>query len=249
MKNTLLLLLSAFALSLNAQVSCTPDPNNTNIGSSPAPEDIPCVERTVYYEQVVQVLLPTSYMGFDLESFEMNTVGNLPSGIDYVCHNTNCKFIGGQPGCFVAYGTTTDTAGRYDITFTGTAYVKTGIITIPYNIDESMAKQAGFNLYLSVVEKDSACPQYPVMAVDEITQNQSRIKAFYNQETHEIIVKNIIDNSGIITLEVFNMLGENIISKTYTQNSDNTYRLESPALQKGIYFIRVNNISTKVFVK
>lgn len=248
MKNIVLILFAAATFAANAQVSCTPDPNNTNYGSTPQADEIPCVERGIYYEQVVQVLLPSQFSQATIDSFKMLTVSNLPSGINYTCGNATCTFYAEKSGCFVVYGTTTDSAKRYDIGFTGKAYIKVNGIPTTYNLDESLAKQAGFDMYLVVIEKDSACDQVTPTAIRNIATASSKINAFYAADTKQIVVNATSINTNVVQLEVFDIAGRLVANKTFT-NTANTYFIESASLQKGLYLVRLNGTAAKVIVE
>ncbi|HRP39080.1 MAG TPA: T9SS type A sorting domain-containing protein [Chitinophagales bacterium] len=251
MKKVLLFIFTAFTIGANAQITCTPNNNNTTVGSTPRADSIPCIERGVYYEQVVNVLLPTQYtvqgINATIDSFKMETVSNLPSGINYVCYNATCTFIGGKNGCFVVYGTTTDTAKRYDIAFTGTAYVKAMGFPTTYPIDESMAQQAGFSLYLKVIEKDSACQLGTPTSIKNIAENTQKINARFDIEKQQIIVELATLNSQAETIELFDLAGKKIYAQTIN-NTSGVYTLEYSNLRKGLYFVRANNTATKVLV-
>lgn len=251
MKKILLLVFTALSIVVNAQITCTPNNSNTTVGSTPRADSIPCIERGVYYEQAVNVLLPTQYnvqgINATIDSFRMETVSNLPTGINYVCYNATCTFKGGKNGCFVVYGTTTDTAKRYDIAFTGTAYVKAMGFPTTYPIDESMAQQAGFSLFLRVIEKDSACELGTPTAVRNIEVQAQKINARFDVEKQQIVLELSTLNSQSNTIELFDLAGRKIFSQTIS-NTSGVYFLDSNKLQKGLYFVRVENAVTKVLV-
>ena len=128
-------LLSCFAAftlllgTVQAQSSpCTPDTSLTVQGIYPSPLPDGCVGQL--YNEVAQFVFPvdTFIFGFTIlfDSFQINTVNNIPAGISYACNLSSCKFYStpGQParGCATISGIPTTAIGPNNlmgISFTG----------------------------------------------------------------------------------------------------------------------------------
>lgn len=247
MKKLFSALLIGSAFFVNAQVTCTADTTNTTYGSTPQADEIPCIQKGVYYEQVVQVLLPSQFTQAEIDSFKMQTVNGLPTGISYVCGNPDCTFYSEKSGCFVIYGTTNDTAKRYDIGFTGKAYIKLNGVPSTFNLNESLAKQAGFDLYLVVIEKDSACNQAVATSVKNIADSKAKFNVSYTADTKKILVQTTNATEMKLEVVIFDLAGKKIYAETKANNA-NKITIDSEKFSKGMYLIHINGYATKVII-
>lgn len=112
-----------------AGVGCNIDPNNTAF-FSPRPDSLPCVERGVSYNQVLQIKIPSSVdlqdfgapISFVLtvDSVVFDSISGLPAGLDYALNPSSGIFYGDANACGVLYGTTNAPAGNYPLIFHGT---------------------------------------------------------------------------------------------------------------------------------
>lgn len=236
-----------FTFLVNAQINCTPDTANTTYGSTPQADQIPCIEKGVYYEQVVQVLLPSKFSQADIDSFKMQTVSGLPNGISYVCGNPTCTFYAEKSGCFVIYGTTNDTAKRYDIGFTGKAYIKVNGVPSTFNLNESLAKQAGFDLYLIVIEKDSACNQAIFTSIKNVENESLKFNAFYSAESKKIILQTKNATEVKLQVAIFDFAGRKMYAET-TESNSNVIVIDSEMFAKGLYLVNINGVVSKLII-
>ena len=100
---------SNFAL---AQTPCTPDPNITSPGIYPG-DTLPDITEGQPYNEVIQFAFPpdTLFLGTTItfDSFVVNTVLNLPAGLDWACDQAanNCVYYTSPPsltrGCVSIY--------------------------------------------------------------------------------------------------------------------------------------------------
>lgn len=159
----LALLFIGFTFGVNAQ--CTPDPNITTPGFYPAPDSLPCVERNVLFDTVLQfknfsTINPADFGLPPIGNVTVNwvridSIGGLPTGITYQCNLSNCKFNGGTNGCISFTGTTNDPAGRYDLVIYATVDVTTplGPFQQPGTSDD-----LGYPVFLNVIDSGAPCP-------------------------------------------------------------------------------------------
>src|SRR5690606_16602981 len=181
------LLFFALAAFFGVQAQCVIDNNNTEF-VSPRPDSLPCVERTVFYDQTIQYAFPSSINLGDfipnlpfpyvliIDSVVIDTVYGLPNGINYVSNPVGGKFKGGQKGCALMSGTTTDPAGSYPLEFSGYMRVRgfpiPGIFSGDTTFDFSALQSAGggqmqFQLALEVIEQGAECPNQISSSVKE----------------------------------------------------------------------------------
>lgn len=114
----------------STQAQCTVDPSaQTTPGVNPAPENLPCIERTVAYDQTLQGQVQTDYdttitfqnfpipVNVAVDSVSLDSIAGLPTNITWVKNPSILH--GGENGCVRFTGTTTDTIGTYNLTAYG----------------------------------------------------------------------------------------------------------------------------------
>jgi len=141
----------SFCLSVLAQ--CTPDPTITTPGLYPPPDSLSCVERGVAYSQVVQIRIPATFQGFNIDSIIINGITGFPTGITYACNPATCKLVPSATGCILLSGTTSDPAGDYDLVLNATAYALGFGLPVP----DSLLAQNGYDLRLLIIEQGAGC--------------------------------------------------------------------------------------------
>jgi len=103
---------------------CTVDPNNTAL-FNPDPDNVPCAEIGVAYNQTLHFYIPVSRditiigqsVTVYIDSVILNTVTGLPTGLSWSAKPTGPLYLPDTPGCGNTYGTTTAAAGNYPISF------------------------------------------------------------------------------------------------------------------------------------
>jgi hypothetical protein len=185
---------------------CTIDPTDTAV-FSPRIDSLPCVVRTVAYNQVVQMKMPASIdlqqFGFPIsfvltvDSVVIDSVTGQPSGITYALNPTNGHFMGGANACALISGTTTDAPGSYPLLFHGRMALH-GMAFPPYFSGDTVVD-------LATVQ---ASPQNPFSAAMEVINQgdqcrpvASGIKNF-NSELNAAIAVYPNPNNGVFEFKI-----------------------------------------------
>jgi hypothetical protein len=141
----------------------------TTPGISPAPQQMPCIVRTVPYNETIQVknfsTIDTTVAGYTLhiqvDSMRLDSVAGLPSGITWA--RTPEILLGGANGCLTFSGTSTDSAKRYPLTWIGTVWMK--VTSSIINFDTAYhgnLSRFQFTYFLDVMNSGDSCHYYPV---------------------------------------------------------------------------------------
>jgi hypothetical protein len=157
---------------INAQ--CTINPSaQTTPGATPSAATLPCVVRSVAYDEVIQAKIDTAYdtaitiivsvqAHFHIDSMRLDSVTGLPTGITWV--QNPLVLAGGGNGCVKLSGTTTDAVGRYNITGWGTVWTHAHASAFGQNIDTPYVYHGQLNslaswgnYYLDVINTGGAC--------------------------------------------------------------------------------------------
>ncbi len=159
-------LLVFFVFGANAQ--CTPDASITTPGFYPAPDSLPCVERGIAFDTVLQF---KNYTTIDPAAFgfpqlpvtitvnwvRVDSIAGLPSGLTYACSPVDCQFPGGSNGCISFTGTTNDAAGLYNLTIFAT--VNVDVPGFGNGIEQGgTSDDLGFPVFLNVIDSGAPCP-------------------------------------------------------------------------------------------
>jgi hypothetical protein len=155
---------------INAQCTINPAAQTTP-GASPTADNLPCIVRTVAYNQTVQGQIQsgqdTTIFGqsvhVQVDSVRIDSVTGMPTGIVFTKNPT--VLLGGANGCVNFAGTTTDPTGRYPITAWGTAWVRLqgtfpiiGAIDTPYTYNGQLNRFSPFGDYfLDVINAGQQC--------------------------------------------------------------------------------------------
>lgn len=196
---TLLASISLFANTSFAQ--CVIDNSNTAF-FSPAPDSIPCVERGVPYDQVIQIKVPTSIDLADfgspipfvltVDSLVITNVSGFPTGLTYTQNPASGVMYGGDNGCGQVQGTTNDPVGNYPLDFTGFISLH-GFPFPPYfdgdttiDIATLQTMSTMFNLSIDVIEQGDPCRASGVK--DFSAALNSAISVFPNPTSGSVLV-------------------------------------------------------------
>jgi PKD repeat protein len=158
------LLLMAFAFGASAQ--CTPDASLTTPGFYPSPDSLPCVERGVAFDTVIQFRNFSTVNAADfgipfpitvtVNWVRIDSIGGLPTGITYACNPSNCQIPGGSNGCINFTGTTNAATGNYDLIVYATINADVpGFGTIE---EQGTSDDLGFPIFLTVINAGDPCP-------------------------------------------------------------------------------------------
>lgn len=191
MKKLFVILIALYS-SVAAFAQCTPDPSVTQPGLFPPDSLMPCIVQTEPYDTVIQfknfsTINPSDFgittpfpILITVNWIRIDSIINLPSGIDYECNEPTCYYTSGQNGCIRLTGTTTDPRGSYEL-----GLVVTVSVSIPFFLDTVITINSAdtdgfggagggftdaFSYTLQVIEPGDPCP-YPtvrVAAVDSV---------------------------------------------------------------------------------
>ncbi len=171
----LTVLLLFFAVALRAFPQCSPDTTITQVGFYPPDSLLDCIERGIYYDEVIQfknfTFIPGSAVGFPgitltVISVQIDSIHNLPSGINYTCQNPNCFYTTGENGCVRIMGTTSDPTGEYNLGFYATVVVDFMGTQITANADSQLLADNGLGYKLKVINQGEVCRILPECSPD-----------------------------------------------------------------------------------
>jgi len=138
MKNILTVILLSVAYTTNIFSQCTPPSPTGNPGLSPAPANVPCLERGVPYDYTLNFENFSSFncSGFSvsINSATIDDLDNLPCGITWQADQSS--YTAGETGCIRITGTTTDVVGQYPLTVSMTFNLN--ILGSPYTVSGSI---------------------------------------------------------------------------------------------------------------
>ncbi len=169
MKNFLLTYAMAL-LAFAASAQCTVNPSvQTTPGVNPTAPNCPCIVRNVQYNQTlqgkIQATYDTTFGGFVnvhvvIDSVRLDSITGLPQGITWT--KTPNVLAGGGNGAVCFSGTTSATAGTYNLTGYGTVWMH--VTAAPFMTDSPMTTTGNLNqyspfgnYYLEVTEPGVSC--------------------------------------------------------------------------------------------
>lgn len=138
MKNILTAIVMSLAYSANLFSQCTPIAATGTPGLSPAPANVPCIERGVPYDYTLNFENFSSFScsGFNVSitSATIDNLENLPCGMTWQSDQTS--YSAGETGCIRITGTSTDAVGQYPLTVYMTFTLD--ILGSPYTVSGSI---------------------------------------------------------------------------------------------------------------
>lgn len=142
----------------NASAQCTIDDSHTTTGIYPSGSSVVCEGKA--YDESVTFAVENEYefngFVFDVDSVIINSINNLPPGLDYECLNGECKVINNPDAdisfsCIRLFGKPT-TAGVYNLEINFTAYAfgaskddKTSVDFTVNNANSAQCSAVGIN--------------------------------------------------------------------------------------------------------
>src|SRR5688500_3761074 len=122
------------SLNLAFAAGCVIDSSNKNF-FSPRPDSIPCIERGIPFDQIVQIHVPETFdigpfaglppglILLKVDSMQIDSLTDFPDGMGYELNPGDGFFLGGENGCARMTGTTNDPTGNYPLKIYGTISV------------------------------------------------------------------------------------------------------------------------------
>lgn len=229
-----LLLVLSFAFSF-AQ-TCAVDTANYNMFAPPV-DEIPCVERGVPYDLVLQLYAPSNFATVTLDSVRVTNFIGLPTGISTLCTPTGCTFAGNERACINISGTTTDTVGEYPIVYNGFLYTDQG--TAPFSYVRNNFPGVLPDYYLTVINPGDACPNSPVSGIGNVKPNRSDVFSIYPNPSTGMFtfsLNTIQKQSGEVNVTDVN--GRSIFSQITGTAPVVQLTIDLSKFAKGVYFVQ-----------
>ncbi len=228
--NKLILLTVALIIFSTANVfsQCTPVPfPGPSLTNPDTTAGLSIAAETQAYSQVIQIRIPadTNFNGavIPIDSAGIVSVTGAPASISWVTNSANNYWPGDTFGCVIIQGTPTiGEAGNYDVVIEisvsalGTAMP----YTLHYNFQVLDASFAGIDLNKS--------------QSFQVFQNQP------NPFTNVSVIDYFIPKSGIIELNIYDILGKKVLSKTVeSYTGKNSFLVEKEGMKEGVYIYEI----------
>ncbi len=255
MKTYTLLIAIVFSLAtlnLNAQCpTCVVDPGAlTEPGLSPDPDSIPCIEQGVAYDQTIQ-LYNFDTVNFSgqlvfIDSLRVDSVGGLPTGIDWSTNNMDNTFINQERGCIKLCGTTNDPLGNYPLSIIATVWASfypTGINFPLYPVTDVDASAVSDNLavILQVINMGDPCNFNPGTGIEDLLVSES-LSLIPNPAVNTAKVTFTSKEASDYVLSVVDMVGRTVVSRDIQAvPGENTYDIDVNELPNGVYMYSISN--------
>ncbi len=242
----------AFIHLIFAGGGCVIDSANTRF-FYPAPDSLPCIERNVAYGEVIQIAVPQTINLQDfgapfpfiltVDSVVITGVNGLPNGIAYSPNPANGVLYGGERGCALVYGTTSDPSGRYPVTFNGT-FTAHGMPFPPFfdgdtTLDMATLQnlsQGMFDMYVDVIEQGAACRPFSDISDFQISGNEISVCPNPNNGSFRLTIES--KNRMPSEIEISDLTGRAIYSQLMGQESPTSF-INLDRVSKGLYTIQL----------
>lgn len=254
MKKLLVLATAALLTIGSTYAQCTIDASaQTTPGVSPEAADLPCIERTIAYDQTLQGKVQTDYdttiefSGFpiavhvEVDSVSLDSIAGLPTGITWVKNPSILP--GGGNGCVRFTGTTTDAVGTYDLTAYGRVWFHItaggGLYDTTYFYQGDINRFSPFGgYYLRVIEQGGTCSTGTGIG-DLNAELNAALSVFPNPSTGIFQLKLNAANRLNGSIVIVDMTGKQVYGTAIDVVGlyDTTVNLS--AMPKGIYAIQL----------
>lgn len=147
---------------------CTIDANNTAL-FNPDPDNVPCAEVGVAYDQTLQFYIPVSRditivgqsVTVFIDSVILNTVTGLPTGLNWSANPAGPLYLPDTHGCGKTFGTTTAAIGNYPISFDGMVYMHGSLfgfsLDTSFTLDQLIQQEYGKTFSIDVIAQGAVC--------------------------------------------------------------------------------------------
>ncbi len=248
---SLIIAMIVVAGSLSAQ--CTIDANaQTTPGVNPAAENLPCIVRTVAYDQTLQGKIQSSYdtsfLGYAatlrVDSVRIDSIAGLPTGISWSRNPT--VLLGGGNGCLRLDGTTTDTVGQYDLVAYGTAWLRVlvpntplGNIDTPYTYNGNLNRFSPFGgYYVTVINQGDACSH--VTGINDFSGDLNTALSVYPNPNNGVFTLSLNAGNRVNgNINVIDATGRLVYSQPIDVLGLYNTTIDVSRFSKGLYTIQV----------
>lgn len=244
-----------FSLNFVFATGCVIDSSNTNF-FYPRPDSIPCVEKGNAYTQVIQIHVPQTFdigpfvnlppgiILLHVDSLQIDSITNLPTGLTYEINPPSGFFLGGQNGCATLSGTTNDTVGHYPLNIYG--YISVSGIpqgfgfpsdTI-FNLHTAQSFSPMFNLFVDVINPGDPCR--PVSSINSFSAELNSLISIYPNPNSGVFSFNV-DAGRRITGEIVvtDVIGRKVFSQTIDATGLYSAIIDLTKNPKGIYTVQL----------
>lgn len=263
MKKFYAVLLVLFVASNMFAQSCVIDANNTEF-VTPSQDSFPCVERSVAYTESIQLSIPGTFTtpvgDVTIDSVVITSVTGFPTGLNYACNPTTCSFPGGQNGCMNFYGTTSDPAGNYPLTFSGFFYYSPSNPLFPSPVDfAALAAIPGapsISYALDVIEAGAPCrpDTTPTTGINDFSSSlNAAIYVSPNPNNGQFQLSINAGRAIVGNMMIVDMLGREVYSQTLDVTGQYTQAINTGKLNAGLYTLLIRtaegSASRKIEIK
>ncbi|MFT4660836.1 MAG: hypothetical protein ACI8XB_001104 [Patiriisocius sp.] len=232
----IILFAGALLIGLASFGQCTPDPAyaGETFGFWPSPtEGLPPSFEGLMYSTVVNIKAPINggeidpaYSAYNIDSVEVSSIVGLPDGYSFDCNTAGCVVLGGEQACILIEGSTF-VIGEYPLTINLTIYASVGPIGIPLPYSDN-------SYSLDVLDPNGIDELEPITI--NLGQNAP------NPMAEVTTIPYILKESGVVTFEIFNMMGERLFQETFNAIAGiNEYKYFAENLNNGIYLYNLTN--------
>lgn len=225
----------ALALCVKSMAQCTPD---TTIQASQGifPAQLPAADLNVAYSQVVQFKAPLdtnvyyaplqTTVAVHIDSLRIVDVLGLPPGMSYQCNNGTCMINGGEVGCLVIQGTTSEAGGHpLQVIIRTSAKIK-GTPPFPDIPQVSTDTNTRYDLFVN----------WPtgLMALGSV----QKLKVFPNPASHTVYIDANFSGEKNIQAIIYDITGKAVLTQPLTAASSKQ-ELNISSLATGVYSLSV----------
>lgn len=221
---------------------CVIDTNNYNL-FSPPPDELPCMERNVPYQVVLQLFCPPGLNGISVDSIRITLFSGFPVGIGAVCNTPTCSIMGGNHACITISGTTADTVGEYSMFYDG--YIYTSIGTAPFSFIRTNYPGMLPDYYFYVIDSGAFCVNTDSVptSIHEGTQHAELFSVAPNPSNgiFEVKLRSVNNEGGEIS--VVDLTGRKIYAQQIIAPAFYSSAINLSAFPKGIYVVQYRTAS------
>jgi hypothetical protein len=254
-------LLTATFFGVASFAQCTPDFTNTTTGLTPSSDMLACAEQGVAYNQTIQIYAPASVtvpgipIPITITSVRVDSIANLPCGLQYGFDQLDHTYIGGDKGCMQLSGTTSDAVGQYKLKVYVT--LVTSLVSGSYEASTIPGIGAAFNVFVRVKAAGGTCA-----AIDTSAGAVNKISTCANVDytnvptlENELVKFNVTPMPANDNLNItfsasennsYNYTISNMVGATVYTNSvdavagENKLAVDVSNLTNGVYFLNIN---------
>ena len=268
MKKLASLIAFAFLVNVFSFAQCTPDTTQVPQGQFFGPDTLPCVIRTVAYDQVLQFKIPASINVQDIapipfpftlfvDSLVIDSISGFPSGISYNTNPTNGNFKPGNGGCARVFGTTSDPVGNYPLTLYGSISLRGAPVPLVgfdgdtvFRLEElaQFGSNTPFSLSLDVINQGDVC-RPAANSIATIKAFDASIKA-YPTPASDVLRLDINATERVNgDLTITDAVGRVVYTEKVDWSARTNHSISLNKLTNGFYNLHIGNTEKSISSK